>query len=323
MHCLGSFYIKTVAKSDIQDVHNLVQSTAMGHLICQPCHAENTKESFDESISGERDVEKQTLDHEDPVDSSSGDCHTSSIGEKRTENVVPYAHQNADDVPSKSRMTVLDSSISNLAEKMVNTDSYYQGDNKLSDLTDTFEDGESPEFVLIPMAGRVAEKYNGRNSESSNDGIRTDINEAGGCRDQHRHVFNGCTICLTRIVAGEQVSWSSNDKCLHIFHFDCILNWFLAVGRKVQQRRLRDRLHEVDPNNTEHRVQICTFPMLCPCCRQQFVILPESIDKEKESSDRTEAPSFDESIRHSIDGEMSDNTVNLDIEEGHQMQEQP
>ena len=61
-----------------------------------------------------------------------------------------------------------------------------------------------------------------------------------------RHVVGNCAICLTEYACGETLTWSSNSKCVHCFHQDCIVSW-------LSKRR-----------NREHTP--------CPCCRQSFVV---------------------------------------------------
>ena len=105
-----------------------------------------------------------------------------------------------------------------------------------------------------------------------------------------RHVANGCAICLCEFEPGDQVTWAANKECPHVFHNECILNWFLASGRKEQNRR---RLHPEqstgDPLN-----DVITFPMLCPCCRQQYIekpkeeVPPPHFNSTPESSSATE-----------------------------------
>lgn len=54
--------------------------------------------------------------------------------------------------------------------------------------------------------------------------------------------FEGtCAICLNQYAVGDEIMFSSNKKCQHVFHGECILSW-LVVKRKQQ----------------------------CPCCRQVF-----------------------------------------------------
>lgn len=57
-----------------------------------------------------------------------------------------------------------------------------------------------------------------------------------------------CTICLTEYQEGEEVCWSHNDHCNHVFHKECILEWLLRHDE-------------------------------CPCCRHNFLSI-EDIDEE-------------------------------------------
>lgn len=74
-------------------------------------------------------------------------------------------------------------------------------------------------------------------------------------RKQHHLVPSCCAICLTNYEVGDDVVWSSNPACDHAFHGECIEQWLM---------RLRGEL-------------------LCPCCRQEFVIDP--YDTEDQSKD--------------------------------------
>ena len=55
-----------------------------------------------------------------------------------------------------------------------------------------------------------------------------------------REAPNLCAICLGDFQTGEDIIWSSNDTCCHVFHTSCALPWLA-------------RSH------------------LCPCCRQTFL----------------------------------------------------
>ena len=58
-----------------------------------------------------------------------------------------------------------------------------------------------------------------------------------------RTVAGSCAICLDNYEIGEAVAWSSNPKCSHAFHSECLLDWFSTRRRKQY---------------------------FCPCCRQNY-----------------------------------------------------
>mmetsp|Transcript_13315 Transcript_13315/g.36797 ORF Transcript_13315/g.36797 Transcript_13315/m.36797 type:complete len:104 (-) Transcript_13315:3709-4020(-) len=65
-------------------------------------------------------------------------------------------------------------------------------------------------------------------------------------------VPNCCAVCLGSYDVGETVVWSSNEKCSHAFHQECILEWLIKMQPETP----------------------------CPCCRQEFTDL-EALRKEK------------------------------------------
>ncbi len=36
-----------------------------------------------------------------------------------------------------------------------------------------------------------------------------------------------CHICLEKYKVGDEITWSRNDQCAHVFHLDCILDWLM------------------------------------------------------------------------------------------------
>lgn len=82
-----------------------------------------------------------------------------------------------------------------------------------------------------------------------------------------REVPNGCSICYCEYGVDETVTWSANPACGHVFHEDCALTWFMAVGKKELRRRRRAG---IEPSNPDPVEQVKDFPILCPCCRQTF-----------------------------------------------------
>jgi hypothetical protein len=68
-----------------------------------------------------------------------------------------------------------------------------------------------------------------------------------------RLVSGMCTICLCTFDVGSDVVWSSNEKCKHAFHEDCIEQWLM------KQRE----------------------GPLCPCCRRDFIVDPYDIEQQE------------------------------------------
>ena len=91
-------------------------------------------------------------------------------------------------------------------------------------------------------------------------------------------VANGCVICLEPYQSGEIVVWSNNQKCVHAFHQECLIEYFQAANKDNWVLRTDDE------NNTDNTTS--EFPdTFCPCCRQDFfprsstaMILPGTTD---------------------------------------------
>lgn len=66
-----------------------------------------------------------------------------------------------------------------------------------------------------------------------------------------------CAICLDEFQDKEKVSWSSNPRCFHVFHQECIYDW-LVMNQKENQRK---------PMKIKREKSLLS----CPCCRQSFV----------------------------------------------------
>jgi hypothetical protein len=73
-----------------------------------------------------------------------------------------------------------------------------------------------------------------------------------------------CAICLGEFLDKEKVSWSSNPRCFHVFHQECIFDW-LVMNQKENQRKPMKRKKDKSL-------------LSCPCCRQSFVSSRERSD---------------------------------------------
>ena len=72
-----------------------------------------------------------------------------------------------------------------------------------------------------------------------------------------RFIFPECSICLNEFNIGESISWSQMSQCVHAFHTECILKWFLTLGRNADAR-----------SRASYDIN---FEMCCPVCRQDFI----------------------------------------------------
>ena len=145
-------------------------------------------------------------------------------------------------------------------------------------------DFDKNQTVCVPLSGQAVrketEKTESESEPTSSSTCRTTAT-ATATTTSHRLVSNGCAICICLFEADEKITWSSNPDCCHVYHSDCVLNWFLAVGRKEQKRHKR-----MNPNMTDEEAldSICKFPILCPCCRQDFCTELSS-DKDDDTDD--------------------------------------
>lgn len=135
--------------------------------------------------------------------------------------------------------------------------------------------GNEDGLISIPMAG-----------ECRHDVLPQNV------KGTQRKEPNGCAICLCPFEISDMITWSSNPACQHVFHEDCIKGWLMASGRKYlkrqrrEQRRTGNLSYDSDPVS-----KITGFPMLCPCCRQHF-IMPE--EDEESVDEKAAAPEGNE-----------------------------
>jgi hypothetical protein len=63
----------------------------------------------------------------------------------------------------------------------------------------------------------------------------------------HRLISEPCSVCLTPYELGDDIVWSENPDCIHVFHHSCMLSWLMK--RPNRSRQLKP----------------------CPNCRQAFL----------------------------------------------------
>lgn len=148
---------------------------------------------------------------------------------------------------------------------------------------------------------KASEEFSGDSSDDDLNSVEWNLNETTSyvilpmpgvslaTMEASREVPNGCAICLSEFEVEDRVTWSANAECLHVFHEDCLLKWMLSVGRKSREQQLNDA------NSQQDAVEAATdFPMLCPCCRQQFISTTrdsESDQVEQETDNSLDAES--------------------------------
>lgn len=150
---------------------------------------------------------------------------------------------------------------------------------------------DSEATITIPLAG-------------------TEYHEDHGNGEVYREVPNGCAICLCAFDESDAITWSSNASCNHVFHRDCIVDWFVASGRKALQRQRRQEARAgVVRLSDDALKRITSCPMLCPCCRQEFATPPpDNLDDHPELLDK----SNNSTITETLSGNSSDDSSPTD-----------
>mmetsp|Transcript_6636 Transcript_6636/g.9700 ORF Transcript_6636/g.9700 Transcript_6636/m.9700 type:complete len:254 (+) Transcript_6636:441-1202(+) len=108
-----------------------------------------------------------------------------------------------------------------------------------------------PLCVEDPQLG--GQKYDNKNKKLDETKKNVDVpfpeSDVDSC---HRSAPIFCPICLGDYVLSDRVCWSSNARCHHVYHRDCIVSWLTSKRSKSSsQSDLLD----------------------CPSCRQDFVDL--------------------------------------------------
>lgn len=104
--------------------------------------------------------------------------------------------------------------------------------------------------LVIPPAGVSLIDYDENNLEKAE-------------RIDSRVVPGECSICLAEYEIGDSICWSSFGHCKHVYHQDCIIQWFLASAKTEDGTR-------EDGGDSSLR-QLMSFRTSCPNCRQTFI----------------------------------------------------
>jgi len=119
-----------------------------------------------------------------------------------------------------------------------------------------------------PETSNHSTEYPITSEEETSDACHLSIHS----REESLRIVPECSICLNECKIGDTVCWSPQQNCTHVFHEDCILEWFLTLGRKSDERRSTASFQ-------------ADFKMCCPVCRQEFI--QQETSAEMSSSRRT------------------------------------
>mmetsp|Transcript_9616 Transcript_9616/g.13921 ORF Transcript_9616/g.13921 Transcript_9616/m.13921 type:complete len:357 (+) Transcript_9616:226-1296(+) len=144
--------------------------------------------------------------------------------------------------------------------------------------SESFASGTGPHtHIIIPLPGVIVSSQEtlGSSRESRKRDLEdgTNTTDTVIIADKERVVSKFCAICLSEFEKDQSVCWSSNSSCPHAFHTECILNWYTAISKKTYKRRQREGIVDID---------VTKFPMLCPCCRQDFLPTSPKEDADEE-----------------------------------------
>ena len=92
-----------------------------------------------------------------------------------------------------------------------------------------------------------------------------------------REVSKNCPICLSAYEPGESICYSSsNSECTHVFHCDCIIRWFVEMGRQNKDIVIRHY-----GSKALDETSLLDYTLSCPCCRQPFVQQNEVLEENE------------------------------------------
>jgi len=135
----------------------------------------------------------------------------------------------------------------------------YDGDGS-NKLLASSQKQKSDLVLYSPSPIRTPSQTEGELSEIESDGSNSNFSEDNDNvprlsttpDDLNSHASDDdrptCTICFNVYEAGDEICWSNNPQCNHMFHKDCIEEWLLRHDE-------------------------------CPCCRLNYMMLPKEVQK--------------------------------------------
>jgi Ring finger domain len=65
-------------------------------------------------------------------------------------------------------------------------------------------------------------------NQSTPDDLEAGTSRADESKQIGEHGVDLCAICLNEYCDGDEISWSQNKDCTHIFHRECVMQWLLT-----------------------------------------------------------------------------------------------
>ena len=124
------------------------------------------------------------------------------------------------------------------------------------------------------LSGKDDESGSGETSQAQAQAQTESVSITNKLTVEKRSVPIFCAVCLSEFTKGDQVCWSSNANCTHVFHENCILQWLTSSGKK----RSTSQIFTKNPSDEE-----LLRGEFCPCCRQDFICVEVALLGSEES----------------------------------------
>jgi len=127
--------------------------------------------------------------------------------------------------------------------------------------------------VRIPCSSMMHQCPSSTTTESTTAlASKADNDVSTNATPRTREVPINCPICLSSYEPQQSICYSSNHQCPHVFHSECIMHWFVEMGRRNDDIIITHGT-KLDESS------LLEYTLSCPCCRQPFV-QSESLQKD-------------------------------------------
>mmetsp|Transcript_10826 Transcript_10826/g.16745 ORF Transcript_10826/g.16745 Transcript_10826/m.16745 type:complete len:414 (+) Transcript_10826:126-1367(+) len=266
----------TTSKSESSMTDTTVECSASESSTSSSSHTlEHIISSLESSKEDDEDVE---LGHQANVLT----CHSSSVQNDEHDDDMNSTSENDDVLPCNSSVQDDDEEHGGIAavpqlykkEEEGNTSS-----SASSLATETVETEYT--HVCIPCLGMMQQCRSSTTTESTTALASKDDNDVStNATPRTREVPINCPICLSSYEPQQSICYSSNHQCPHVFHSECIMHWFVEMGRRNDDIIITHGT-KLDESS------LLEYTLSCPCCRQPFVqseLLQKCADEKEEKN---------------------------------------